>query len=660
MSDSYPLPALVCPNGQTLDSTVFVTDYYCSALKTFDSLTGQYTRAYGKQVQISKQDQYHSFSLGVTPNNFLLGSPSYFATQFGNSTRSVIFDAQFCQVYLFDKLDLTIKLIAGDISKAQPILLRPDLLNNNQLHAPNDGMGTTASFAFVKDYTVGIPCAVSQDISTALVYDTGLIRSINVNTGEVRTLAGRFNVEGYFSEFYVDKPSYGAGTDAVLGFIPSLSLSKDGKFALLADILNSRIHHINTITGVVSFVVGHPLGRWSSVDGQGENAWLFYPISIAIFNNDRTAIFGECGNYQEVGYHYAGIRLLDIATSTTTKIGGHHSRFGFQDNGNGRYAYLTCPTELTVSSDESYALFIDHMPIFAIRKIDLKSIYHPITTIRAMNWLTIPISLSNIIYPACSACSPGKYLEAGSSLTQCTKCAVGTFTTQTGSTGCDLCPAGYFSNTQGVSACQLCRAGSFSDVNGSSGCRGCADGSFSPFTGLTNCIQCAPGSYSTTTGLSVCTQCSAGTYNTAMGAQYPVELHSTSLSLCSSGVYQFHSMFNGMPKYKCTIELNYVYCSYTWYLDVTQAYFQNGAWVGVLADISNSGAGCVFQKLLESRLPVSEVRYCSSCKPDTYMLTTGATVCLSCLSAPLCSNGQFRVGCSGNSLGNCSTCFNTQ
>jgi hypothetical protein len=505
MSDSYPLPASLCPPGQTLDSTVFVTDYYFTALKAFNSETAQYTGAFGKQLYRGIQIQEHSFSLGSTPNNFLLGSPSYFANQFGNSTKSVIFDIQFCQVYVFDKLDLTIQVIAGDFSKTLPRYIRYDMISNDTFPAPVDGVGTAASFAFVKDYaTIGLACAVSQDVSTALVYDTGLIRSVNLNTGQVRTLAGRFNVEAYFEDFSVQKPSYGAGTDAMFGLISSISLSKDGSFALLTDILNSRIHYINTITGDLSFVVGHPLGCWSSVDGQGENAWLFYPISIAIFNNDKTAIFGECGNYDRtIGSHYAGIRLLDIATSTTTVIGGHWKRFGFEDNDNGRYANLTCPTHLTVSSDESYALFIDNAPTFAIRKIDLKSSYHSITTIRAMNLDTIPSSFSNIIYPVCIGCPPGKYsVSLSDSSFQCAKCAVGTYTSQASNTVCNLCSAGFYTNSLGSTACKQCRV-------------------------------------------------------------------------------------------------------------------------------------------------------------DTYMPTTGATACLSCLSASLCSNGQFRVGCSGNSLGHCASCYNT-
>jgi hypothetical protein len=551
-----PTPTTLCPAGQyidrTLDSILFTTQYYDHSIKLFDSTTGQFTRDYGIPRTILYQRNSPVFNVNATSNNFVIGAPSFFAQQFGNSTKSVIFDQQFCQMYLFDKVGQTIKLIAGNSCNATPPSFKPgqDFKNASYVKV-TDGIGTQASFAFQINWVHGLPSSVSPDLTTALVYDTGLIRKINIKTGEVKTLAGVYNTWGYFFPGYPRKPSYGAGSDAVIGSIMGMSLSSDGSFALLADPQNNRIHFLNTTTGNVSFVTGHPQGYHGSHDGQGTDAILFFPSSIAIFNNDRTALFGECGNFLTTpAYNAPGMRFLDIKQGITTKVSAWWTNFDLGDD-IGMFASLFCPINIRISSDESHAIFLDYKPAYAIRKIDLTTF--EVTTIRAFDRYTRPASFSNLIHPVCALCPSGTYTANQDSKTQCNACPAGTFAPQTGGTECILCTAGTFYSASGASACILCKVGSYSSGNKAA-----------------ICDKCSPGTYSNTKGFTVCTTCSIGSYS------------------------------------------------------------------------NNNGSTA-----------------CKQCGVDAYILTTGASACLSCLSAPLCSNGQFRVGCSGNSLGNCASCYNT-
>ncbi len=75
------------------------------------------------------------------------------------------------------------------------------------------------------------------------------------------------------------------------------------------------------------------------------------------------------------------------------------------------------------------------------------------------------------------------------------------------------CLAGTYSDST-VTACTACAAGSFSSASGFTACTSCSAGSYVASTGFTACVSCSAGSYATSTGSTVCTSCPANSWST--------------------------------------------------------------------------------------------------------------------------------------------------
>ena len=141
----------------------------------------------------------------------------------------------------------------------------------------------------------------------------------------------------------------------------------------------------------------------------------------------------------------------------------------------------------------------------------------------------------------CKLCDAGKYQSGNGKTadTECSNCSAGSFSLP-GSSFCTLCNAGKYSEVLGASSastcldcfegsyqsgagmislsnCSLCPGGSYSTQSGASTCLSCGAGTFSTAQGsisLSACNgSCTPGSYSSS-GSSSCTSCFRGTFST--------------------------------------------------------------------------------------------------------------------------------------------------
>ncbi|NJO82104.1 MAG: hypothetical protein HC828_04405 [Blastochloris sp.] len=130
--------------------------------------------------------------------------------------------------------------------------------------------------------------AMTADGDLALVADTShsLIRQIDVATGQVTTLAG-----DYFNPGWKD----GIGTDAHLDLPVGIALTPDGTVALVTEVLNNTIRHVVVETGQVTTLAGEP-GVRGSADGIGRSTHFWSPNGVTITADGRLALIADANN----------------------------------------------------------------------------------------------------------------------------------------------------------------------------------------------------------------------------------------------------------------------------------------------------------------------------------------------------------------------------
>ena len=401
-------------------------------------------------------------------DNASFGDP-LFAQQSGNSDISVVFDRIFLVLKAVNRTSRTVRTIAGG--------------GNTSLY----GAGASVSFALK---TLPVPysypnmslaVAVNHLGTDVLIYDCGVMRMVNIATGWVTKIAGRPDVYGY---------AEGTGDQIMYNSVTSVSLSRDASFALVVD-FSMTVRYLNISTRTSSLLAGVN-DEASSIDGVGTNAFFFFSSAVAVSNDGKFALVGDCADPNFPwggGLGYGTIRRVDIASSLVTTIAGDYANAALRD-GTGSNAFVFCPCAFTIAADDSYAFFMD-LYNFALRTIDLTT--YAVTTLDVVgvpqNGLytatnisprlgAFPVSISNILGTGSSSMSP-----------TCTPCPVGTYS----SVGvCVPCSAGTFS-ALGASACVTCAAGFYSGV-GSSGCIPCASGAYS-IAGASACVVCAKGAF---------------------------------------------------------------------------------------------------------------------------------------------------------------------
>ncbi|MBI5193201.1 MAG: hypothetical protein HZA08_07140 [Nitrospirae bacterium] len=177
----------------------------------------------------------------------------------------------------------------------------------------NDGIGMSARF--------NAPEGIETDGKYLYVADTKnhTIRKIEVSTGNVVTLAGKWGQNGY---------SNGAGADATFNGPASLTLM--GDLLYVADTDSHTIRRVNKDTGYTDTIAGTP-GKIGSTDGTGMEAKFNYPLGI---DNDGQYLF-IADTYNHM------IRVLDPSTGNVFTLAGKANEPDYKDGsfGAARFSY---------------------------------------------------------------------------------------------------------------------------------------------------------------------------------------------------------------------------------------------------------------------------------------------------------------------------------
>ena len=625
------------------------------------------------------------------------------AQQSGGSDLTAVFDMKYLALKTINRTSQQIKTIAGGLGNGT---------------ASVDGVGTAATFSTPLKYTflpatpgtnyyVSAQLAVNHNATAALIFDKGLMRFVNLSTGQVTTLTGQSGVLGY---------AEGTGQNVLYTSVSAISLSPDASFALVLDI-SMTVRYLNISTRTSSLLAGAP-GKVSSIDGIGTSVHFCYPRAVAVSNSGNFALIGDCGNPTfntgSFTLGYPTIRYLNISTGAVTTIGGQWNRRGGGDSyviSGTNLASVWCPLAITIASDDSYAVFLDDVN-FALRTIDLTT--YRITTLDKLGTAydtpdnsSFPTSISNILgtgnsimSPTCQPCPAGTYQTNSA----CTPCAPGTYS-PSGASQCTPCAQGYTSSspTGGSIACVQCSAGTYN--SGAGACTPCTPGTYS-HAAAANCTPCAAGTYDTslTGGSNTCTSCSAGTYNTGLGNMVgtpsanvrPITATYTGLPVpLNAGDYCSYPVAESYPEVTaannaasasmvcnkaqcpwpvgqyCQFVGNNTPTDYIWHCtagcaQTNRCYnIYNAFYTGPGTTIDTCPYQCnpgFNNPTLDPSLGPGFVCYayppCAQCPAGTYSDSPGATVCKNCPTSSSCSNGYYLSGCGGSSAGSCVRCTN--
>ena len=239
----------------------------------------------------------------------------------------------------------------------------------------NDGTGTSARFYRPWDVSL------SPSGTVALITDSmHTIRHIDVDTGVVTTLAGKFNTAG---------SADGIGSNARFNQPSAVALADHGRVAFIADYNNRLLRRFDLTTRAVTTLAGSSSG--GNTDGVGTNAKFYRPISVTatadaqtifVADNDghrvrvvmlwpegprvTTLAGSSAGSADGIGtnaqfyspqglaltpdgatlyaseYHGRRVRQIDVASRTVTSLAGKYNTAAFIDGvgSNARFNYL--------------------------------------------------------------------------------------------------------------------------------------------------------------------------------------------------------------------------------------------------------------------------------------------------------------------------------
>jgi len=205
----------------------------------------------------------------------------------------------------------------------------------------DDGIGTTARF--------NGPEGIETDGTFLYIADTKnhAIRKIDINTGNVVTLAGKRGQRG---------SKDGAGKDAMFSGPTAMTLL--GEFLYVADTDNHTIRRVHTDTGDTITIAGTPSTKGSK-DGIGRDALFNFPMGIAA--DGAYLYISDTFNHT--------IRKLDPLTGEVMTLAGIPGQADYQD-GSLSEARFYYPYGLAVRGTE---LFVADLWNEVIRVIDLSA-----------------------------------------------------------------------------------------------------------------------------------------------------------------------------------------------------------------------------------------------------------------------------------------------
>jgi DNA-binding beta-propeller fold protein YncE len=478
------------------------------------------------------------------------------------------------------------------------------LAGTKEVAGSADGTGTRAYFS--KPHSV----VISPDGGSAYVCDTWnhAIRIIIISTGYVDTLAGSKGTSGS-----VDGVWTSAQFDSPVG----LAISPDGSLIFVADTYNQIIRVISPTTKSVSTLAG---GKdvAGSVDGYGIAARFYNPRGIAISPDGTYALVSDTDNF--------AVRMVVIHSGAVTTLAGVKSTMGSVD-GMGSAARFTSVEGLEISPIGQYVLVADH-DNHAIRKIDIGS--GAVSTLagslgisgttdgtgtfsRFMNPYTVSISTDGLV-----ALVP----EFGNHAIRHIELDTNSVTTLAGSPS-------LFGSQDGVGS--TARLNHVRGVHILPTSSKCLSGQF-----LGECNAASPGA------CVWCSSCPAGNYRVNCAG-----LSAGSCQNCPScNIGQFNYGCDGLFPGSCTECQS---CPSGQYVSGCSGIFGGSCNACRSCNVGQYLSGC-------SGISPGSCLPCATCTSNQYVSGCGGLSPGTCVPCSICPQGQYIIGCTGSSSGVCNAC----
>jgi hypothetical protein len=316
--------------------------------------------------------------------------------------------------------------------------------------------------------------------------------------------------------------SDGFGTAARFYSPQGVDISPDGGFALIADTGNCLLRKLDLVSLEVSTVAGRYCGGFF-YDGLGTNAFFRSPLAVAISQRGGIALITDA--------HV--VRRLDLLTLNVSVVAGGPP--GFVD-GRGSNASFQAELDVVISSNGSFALVVD-VQNYAVRMLNLED--NQVTTLAGgsnyWHWY-FPYYYSHFA-------SFSAFDGLGTKASFCHQTRIALSANDEFALIADACYGALNGNAPFVGIRRLslqtgmvttmrventsellvpmaiaigARASTRHDADT---CQPCAPGTFSNESmGSTGCTLCSAGEYASAAGSARCDACQVGTYGPGAGA----------------------------------------------------------------------------------------------------------------------------------------------
>lgn len=238
-------------------------------------------------------------------------------------------------------------------------------MNNNSIRSVNISTGELTTIAGAPSYTgatddsgdnsrFSTPGGITIEGSTLYVADTfnHTIRKIDAETGAVITIAGRAGVPGT-TDSSESAAVFNSPTDVIA--------DGNGEFIYIVDTDNHVIRSMNIATGEVRTFAGYP-GIYGTADGIGTTARL---------NSPRRGVrIGDKLYIADTGNH--AIRVIDLLTTEVTTLAGEKGVAGSIDTSESTAGVARFNSPGDIATDGAF-LYVADTGNHVIRKIELNT-----------------------------------------------------------------------------------------------------------------------------------------------------------------------------------------------------------------------------------------------------------------------------------------------
>ncbi|KAL0486568.1 NHL repeat-containing protein, partial [Acrasis kona] len=328
------------PMDSQYDSTnklLYIADYYNNRIRVYNTTSGL--------VSLLAGDGRSSLNGG----DAIINGDGFKATDASiNTPTSIAIDSFNNQILVADSLSGRIKAISRSTGVITTIA--GGLMGQNGF----SGDYMPANTIYLKK-----PNGIAYDPNNNIVYfsdaDDHKIRQVNLFTGMIQTIIGT-GTAGFNGDLY-------PATTAQLNSPSRLAFDDIRGLLYICDYTNSRIRMFNTITGVISTIVGNGTSTWESGDGDyAINAMTKMPRGVTVDKYNNIVYFSTNLNT---------VRSINMNTGIINTIAGITNVGDFYyDNAPSYLSTLNAPSGLSYDYASS-ALYLSDGYNYRIRMITI-------------------------------------------------------------------------------------------------------------------------------------------------------------------------------------------------------------------------------------------------------------------------------------------------